>query len=214
MQKDLSQRTNSLLILALPILWGVLTFLCLKMFDVHRFSIAKTGDIWWLVRMAALIPLWIQLSKWNLLDDNMHTIRFGKISIPLGNWKFWLSIAYAMAVFASFGPHLGFVTRATFGAIVSPIFEEYLIRAPLRRWFKAGYLKLLIATTLSSALFALMHWFYLPDFGASMSFEEHQTKFLAHFIFGFVLAVIYFATKRIQIPLILHIISNLRWVPS
>lgn len=205
---------KTVFVLSLPLFWGFITFGCLMMFDIYRFEFAKTSDVYWLLRMALFIPIWLLLRDWNLLDMEMDCYRIGSVSMPLGNWKFWLGIAYVAALMATFAPPVGFLTRATFGAIISPIFEEYMARSPLRRWFKDGYLKLFGMAVISSVFFSIMHWFYLPDLGASMSFPEHIQKFIAHFIFGMVMAILYFITKRIQVPLAFHIISNLQWVPK
>ncbi len=197
---------ESAFLLTLPLLWGLLTFACLQMFDIYRFQNVKTGHAYWLIRMVILLPLWIYFYRRGLLEDPV-----GKPS--LGTWRFYLGGAYALAFLATFGPNLGFFTRATFGSIVSPILEEYLCRAPLRRWL-GNPCQFAALSVLSSGIFASMHWFYLYDFGASLRAVDAAEKFLAHFLFSLLMCVVFYFTKRIQIPILLHGLSNLRWVPA
>lgn len=42
---------------------------------------------------------------------------------------------------------------------------------------------------------------------------EHLYKFVMHFVFGASMEILYMVTKRIDVPIVVHMISNLRWVP-
>lgn len=182
-------------VLGLPLFWGVLTSASLALAGVI------SDEILWLVRMLCFVPAWFWIRRIGIMNSH-----------PVSS-KIWLMFAYTSAFAVVLGPDLGFFSRATFGVIVSPIFEELFCRLPLSLEFHRRWWRRVLILVISSGSFALLHWFYLADFGAALSPLENLEKFGMHFVFGAGMGALYMVTKRIEVPIVVHMISNLRWVP-
>ena len=90
-----------------------------------------------------------------------------------------------------------------YGVIVSVIIEELIARSFLIK-NKINISQFFLFNTISSIAFTIMHTFYYQD-GISL----HQLILNGHFAFSFTMGILAYKTQRIEVPIIIHMLSNL-----
>ena len=202
--------------LFLPVLWGLLSILVFV--GIKRFipSIPKGFTpvwIWlWLFQMILFIPVWKKLLNDYPGDELRNSLKIKTLKIPFGSPKFYLFIAYLAVLPSIYFYDDWYGKWFVFGGLVSPIFEEIFSRYLLSPFFKEKFYKFLLAAILSLICFSLMHW----GFGGGSVFyldgPQQFQKFIGHFIFGFVLCLIFRFSKSIQLVIWIHIAENLKFI--
>lgn len=93
--------------------------------------------------------------------------------------------------------------------IVGVFYEELLCRGIFIKYPDMTNKEFPIWAILTSSTFALNHWFMDLDYGL-LAYVEQVYKFVMHFTFGIILAGISFKSKKIELSLIRHSVSNLQ----
>lgn len=94
--------------------------------------------------------------------------------------------------------------------MIGATLEELLSRAFFIKYRNMGK-EFLLWAPLLSATFSLNHWFYFyaQNFHIDPTWQLAFQRFLVHFGYGFILSMLTYKTKRLEIPTILHIIGNI-----
>jgi membrane protease YdiL (CAAX protease family) len=205
---------KNIVLLFIPIGWGVISYLIFSILKPNL-PITSLGSVplWmglWLLQMFAAIPFWIWLLRLDLEHEQRISISLFKLKISLGTPLYFLIAAYLAGISAIPFYDKWYGEWFIFGVIVSPIFEELFSRNLLTPWLRKNWIEYLSAAIISSASFSLMHWGFNNAEAFSLSAQQQAMKFFSHFIFGFVLCLIFRFTKSIQFMIWLHIASNLQ----
>jgi membrane protease YdiL (CAAX protease family) len=105
-----------------------------------------------------------------------------------------------------------FLISISTAMIFIPILEEFAARGCLINIPTTHKKTLITIIILSSATFSLSHWFTNESLTGIISWQQHVCKFLAHFNFGLMQAIITINYKKIDLAIILHMIGNISWV--
>jgi membrane protease YdiL (CAAX protease family) len=187
---------------ALPLVWG--GFVCFMGWGPGSTVISSH----WLnfviqAVSAALLITYAFGSALQNASKKYHTTFFG-YSFPLPSWRFFILLPVIAACCSSVPLFQGdFMSSLIRGVMVSSIIEEFITRSFFIT-YRMGLREFILFNTLSSLAFTFMHGFYIQG-GVDM-YELLQR---GHFAFSFMLGVIVYKTQRIELAIILHMLSNL-----
>jgi len=183
-----------------PLCWGVFVW-----FMIWEWG-AYFGSFNYLVRiiMGCSITYFFFSKALNNAARSYRIQCFG-YSVPVPPW--WIfSLVAIIAPIALFIPILHrspFIESLICGVIVSAIIEEYITRAFFVR-YSMKFPEFIAYNMVSSLTFTAMHMFYTQEI---KSFIEVLLN--GHLAFGFALGIIVYKTRRIELAILLHMVSNL-----
>ncbi len=192
-----------------PIIWGGLTWLFafgpmaryLHIFGSFSYQVNFLARS--LVGLLVFYLLFRNKIEWNKKES---FVSFFNYTIPLPSLSFLTLIVFSgILVSFFFRPLWEFpiLNSLVLAVLISAFFEE-LFTHTIFCIYQFNISTFLIFNLFSSVLFGLMHAGYSP-IGYTQLF---QFAFNEHIPFSFLLGIIAYQTKRIEIPIILHMISN------
>lgn len=120
------------------------------------------------------------------------------------SWVYFVGLAVVAALLSATPlSQYEFVSSLIRGVIVSAILEELIARSFFVK-YKMNVKEFIIFNLISSLVFTLMHSFYVQE-GVGLSDLLQR----GHFGFSFMLGVIVYKTQRIELSILLHMLSNL-----
>ncbi len=130
-----------------------------------------------------------------------NTLYFFHYPIPLPTWRMLLALM-PVGILLCITPLFQFdlVHSLVGGILISAIFEEFVAHSFFAT-YRMGILEFLFFNTLSAISFNFMHCFYGEGIIASLS--------AGHLGFGFALGFLVYKTQRIELAILLHMLSNL-----
>ncbi len=186
-----------------PLLWGAFTWFL-------AFGKGSCIPLSYAIRM--IIP--ILLLSWyfrKTFDKTAKTIevRFFGYQIPLINWRFIISLTtlllFGLWIYTLFfsAPIPAVLSSIIFGVMASSSLEELMARSYFIKYKMSG-LQFLFFNFITSISFTLMHAGYTET-----PQPLYQLFFInGHFLFSFMLGILAYKSKRIEIPLLIHMLSN------
>lgn len=134
---------------------------------------------------------------------NYHIYIF-RYAVLLPAWSYFVGLVL-IASCLSATPLINYELIASLirGVIVSAIVEELIARSFFVK-YKMRLKEFIIFNTLSSLAFTYMHAFYMQE-----SIGMHELLQRGHFSFSFMLGAVVYKTRRIELSMFLHMLSNL-----
>lgn len=184
----------------LPICWGALSWLTIAL---SYQPLGISGASWYSLRFVIGWLIVYFLFRNSLRQSLSSTVYFFQTALPVPPYTLFVALMFvSMALY--------WWTAVTFFSLMAiSIIEEFFSRIVFIKYPHLTPNKFLLLALISSASFALMHWFYQFDFCYGFTACEGINKFADHSAFGFLLAMIAYKTKRIELPIIVHIVSNI-----
>jgi membrane protease YdiL (CAAX protease family) len=219
MKKSEIRTTQELFWAVVPLLWGIYIWL-------FGFGVCKSllTFLPWQLSYVLRITLPLSLIIWKFKNQFNHNRLFPitacDIKIPTVPWEFFVSLIICSLSFLLIAtPFIDIqnypaLEAFLFGVVISSIIEEFIAR-PLFVAFKISKIRFLILNSISSLAFTFMHLGYYHNWAQQISTLARWGTIpipgLGHFLFSFMLSTIAYQTKRIEWPLLFHILSNATW---
>ncbi|MGE0207354.1 MAG: lysostaphin resistance A-like protein [Candidatus Babeliales bacterium] len=133
-----------------------------------------------------------------------YELQFFGYTVKLPSWWIFIALALLVSCF-NFTPLARFETMQSLigGVFVSAIIEEFIARSYFVK-YKMSAPTFIVLNILSSLAFTFMHIFYTKDMHMDV-----VNLLSNHFEFSFMLGIIVYKTQRIELSIILHMLSNL-----
>jgi len=130
--------------------------------------------------------------------------RFFNYRLPLPSWRIFV-IAVFVGIIIFFTPvrEYALIESLVLGILLSSITEELITRSMFVK-YKMNLLEFIFFNIISSFAFTYMHAFYEQNGVALMQLIQN-----GHFQFSFILGILVYNTKRIELTILLHVLSNL-----
>ncbi len=190
--------------LSAPVLWGLLTFWGPPMpFTYHPLLYQVKMLIRLLIAYGVVWLLWGK--QLDYAAQNFRVYLFG-YRLPLPSWHYLVwAVASAIVLSFPFLPLWEYPIIMSFvqATLLSSCIEELATHA-MFAVYPFTPLLFFMLNIIASSTFGLMHAWYCVDPIASWC----DLAFGSHFVFAFLLGIIAYQTRRIEIPIILHTLSN------
>lgn len=133
-----------------------------------------------------------------------YKLTFFHYSFDLPSWLYFVGLT-VVAAFVSVVPYTQsyFISSLMCGVIVSAIIEELVARSFFVK-YAMGVKEFIFFNIVSSLAFTFMHAFYEQGSVPALEFMQR-----GHFAFSFMLGVIVYKTQRIELSMLLHMLSNM-----
>jgi len=181
-----------------PLLWGAISW----------FFMCGPGECIPITRSMLLIISIVILVAYfyKILERKQNTVRLiffdHPFSIPNWKWLFIPTIALLTAQsFAASGETI--LSSMAFGVFASAFLEELLTRLLFIK-YRMSALQFIVFNTISSAAFTIMHAGYCMPIPSLLDLFTR-----GHFPFSFMLGILAYKTQRIELPMLVHMSSNL-----
>jgi len=158
-----------------------------------------------LFRYAVISGIIIIFFRKSLNDSLKNKLLFFDRQIPLPPWWVFLLLIFSGLAVILFTPLKQYATiqNLVYGVIISATIEEFIARSFFIK-YKMGLWEFLLLNTISSLAFTFMHSFYNQEFVSCFDLMQR-----GHFPFSFMLGIIVYKAQRIELTIILHMLSNL-----
>lgn len=194
--------------LCAPILWGLLTFWGPPLpFLCHPIAYQVKMLIRFLIAYGVIWLLWGK--RLNYAANNILVYIFG-YRLPLPSWHHLLLLVLKVLIVSfAWTPLWENVIVLSFvqATLLSSCIEE-LTTHTIFAVYQFTPLLFFVLNIIASTAFGVMHAWYCAEPVASWC----SLAFGGHFIFAFMLGVIAYQTRRIEIPIILHMLSNFSYL--
>lgn len=133
----------------------------------------------------------------------IYQLYFFEYKLHLPSWFFiFLISSLGIIISLIFGLNSYSALSSIFlGTLLGPWLEEIICRSAFIK-YKMGTIEFLFYNTLGSLSFTFMHLWYYPDRGII------ENLFYGHFEFAFMLGLLAYKSKFIELPIIIHMLSN------
>jgi len=182
-----------------PLAWGGITW----------FLAWGPGSMWpityeirMLVGLLALTAFFYKTLEY----ERLHTkVLIFDVPLYFPDWRWLFLPSIILLIINSFFPTCDttLLSSMTFGVFAGPFLEELLTRCFFIKYKMKGF-EFIIFNCISAAAFTVMHASYVtPAPSCQALFIER-----GHFPFALLLGIITYKTQRIEIPIIIHMLSN------
>lgn len=184
-----------------PLFWGILTWF-LAWGPGRLLPISYELRV--LVALIALLAYFYKTLEYKRINTKVMLF---DLPLPVPGWQWFAAPAIILLIVQSFFPCTAEATvlsSMAFGVFAGPILEELLARFLFIK-YRMGTAEFILFNVISATTFTLMHAGYCMPMPAL-----HDLFFVkGHFYFAFILGIIAYKTQRIEIPIIIHMLSNL-----
>lgn len=194
---------QKLFVVLAPLIWGILTWL-IQTYAIDysfRFGTLSVTSLFYFVIIAALVFLFgpsldNASKKYQLYIDRYY------VAVP--QWRYFLMLVVIASCFLVVRIFESLLLQSLlYGIMFSSIIEEIITRSFFVK-YNMKWLEFLCWNSISSLAFTLMHAFYADYQGGFYATLQN-----GHFPFSFMLGIIVYKTQRIEVAMILHMLSNI-----